>query len=77
VDIASECTPLLHPFVIPTGIVNIIKIVELQGVKDVEIREIIRSCFWARFVENIQIKFDLTTNMGRVCPIYISESTIR
>jgi len=68
---------VLHPFVIPTGIVNIIKIVDFWGVGDVEIREIVRSCLWAEFVENVQIEFDSTTDMDRVRPLHISESAIR
>jgi len=75
--IASERAPALHPFVILTCIVNIIEIVELQGVGDVEILEIIRSCLWAKFVENVQIKFDSTTDMDRVRLLHIIESTIR
>ncbi len=75
--IASERAQALHSFVIPTGIVNIIKIVELRGVGDVEIREIVRSCLWAEFVENVQIKFDSTTDMDRIHPLHISEGVIR
>ena len=52
--IASERAPALHPFVIPTGIVNIIEIVEFRDAGDVEIREIVRSCLWTEFVENVQ-----------------------
>jgi len=51
--IASERASALHPFVIPTGIVNIIEVVVLRGGGDVEIREIIRSCLWAKFVQNV------------------------
>ena len=75
--IASEHVPALHPFVIPTGIVNIIEIVEFRGVGDVEIREIVRSCLWTEFVENVQIEFDSTTDMDCVRPLHISENTIR
>ncbi len=50
--IASECVSALHPFVITTGIVNIIEVVELWCVRYVKIREIIRSCLRAEFVEN-------------------------
>ena len=74
--IASERAPALHPFVIPTGIVNNIEIVELQGVGDVEIREIVRSCLWAKFVENFQIKFYSMTDMDSVRPLHISESVM-
>ena len=52
--IASERALALHPFVIPTGIVNIIEIVEFRSVGDVEIREIVWSCLWVEFVENVQ-----------------------
>ena len=47
---ASKRALALHPFVIPTGIVNIIEWVEFQGVGDVEIREIIRCCLWSKFL---------------------------
>jgi len=75
--IASERAPALHPFVIPTGIVNIIQIVEFRSVGDIGIREIVRSCLWAEFVKNVQIEFDSTTDMDRVRPLHISESAIR
>ncbi len=51
--IASERTPALHPFVIPTGIVNIIEVVMLRGGGDVKIWEFIRSCLLAKFVEHV------------------------
>ena len=48
--ISCECAPALHPFVIPTGIIDIIKVVVLR---DVEIREIIRGSFGTKFVLNV------------------------
>ena len=60
-----------------TGIVNIIEVVELRCVRDVKIREIIRSCLRAEYVENVQIKFNSATNMSHVHPLYISEGAIR
>ncbi len=75
--IASERAPALHPFVITTGIVNIIEAVELRCVRYAKVREIIRSCLRAEFVENVQIKFNAATKMSRIRPLHISEGAIR
>ena len=54
--ISCERVPALHPFVIPTRVVHVIKVVMLWSVRNGEIREIIRSCLGAKFAQNIQIK---------------------
>jgi hypothetical protein len=73
--VSCKRVPAHHPFVIPT--VNIIEVVMLWDVGDVEVREVIRSCFWAKFVLNVQLKFNSMRNMCRVCLLHISEGAIR
>ena len=67
--ISCKLAPALHPFVIPTGIIDIIEVVVLRSVGDVEIQKIIRGCFRTKFVLNVVIEFDATQNMRRVRPL--------
>ncbi len=73
--VSWERAPARQPFIILT--INIIEVVMLWGVGDVKVREVIRSCFWAKFFLNVQIKFNSMQNMCRVCLLHISKGTIR
>jgi hypothetical protein len=75
--ISCERAPALHPFVILTGIIDIIEVVVLRSVGDVEIRKIIRGCFGTKFVLNVVIKFEATLNMRLVCPLSMGEGAVR